>query len=291
MAEKKKKFNYADGWHPTGPGGKLQYWEKGKLKTPGTNAWRLLTGIAKEANELLVKPAGMIATDVKHGLKDALSIGQYSDQVRNGKRLTINQVKAENLRNQNLVGNEGGLVRHLSQLNRMDGRSIWNLQPPQTGEVEPTNQATQTSNSTRLGKLTIGLDGEIDPAWQRALGMEVGQTVNGQNFVPTTYDKGGANQAYANTETGSVKTQELPNNTKSKELSGKEKWLKDTAKSPAALAGIDENIRWEAYQKNQDFQKHRKAGTLAEFARKYPNSETAKQLKNRLKIVSPLDLE
>ena len=79
MAETKEKkkelFNRADGWHPTGPGGKLQYWEKGQLKAPGTNAFKLLSAVAREGKELIGQPLRMIGTDVKSGLKDALSIG------------------------------------------------------------------------------------------------------------------------------------------------------------------------------------------------------------------------
>jgi|GEM_PF-6947525 len=57
----------------------------------------------------------------------------------------------------------------------------------------------QASNSSRLGELKIGIDGQIDPAIQRALGLETGQMIDGQNFVPTTYEPGSATQAYANT--------------------------------------------------------------------------------------------
>ena len=64
----------------------------------------------------------------------------------------------------------------------------------------------QASNSSRLGELKIGIDGEIDPALQRALGLETGQMMDGQNFVPTTYEPGSVNQAYANTSSATEPT-------------------------------------------------------------------------------------
>ena len=59
----------------------------------------------------------------------------------------------------------------------------------------------QASNSSPIGKLTIGVDGEIDPQLRRALGMETGQITDGDlsTFRPTTYEPGGANQVYAKT--------------------------------------------------------------------------------------------
>ncbi len=64
----------------------------------------------------------------------------------------------------------------------------------------------QASNSSPIGKLTIGVDGEIDPQLRQALGMETGQMMDGQNFVPTTYEPGSVNQAYANTSSAREST-------------------------------------------------------------------------------------
>ena len=159
MAETKEKkkelFNRADGWHPTGPGGKLQYWEKGQLKAPGTNAFKLLSNVAREGNELIGQPLRMIGTDVKSGLKDTLSIGQYSDQVRDGKRLTINQVKQERLKNEGKIGTEGGFVRYLSELGSLDTKfDADQLSGTATSEVEQNPAGVDTNTGGVAADLT-----------------------------------------------------------------------------------------------------------------------------------------
>ena len=197
---KKKKFNYSDGWHPSGPGGKLQYWEKGKLKTPGTNAWKLLTRTVKEGNELIGKPLGMVATDVKSGLKDALSIGQYSDQVRDGKRLTLNQVKAEQLRNEGKVGTEGGLVRHLSELNQEPATQ----KPPSiVGDLGPSALSPQDSF---LGNLE-GFDGKIGHNLQ---GLSINFDYN--NAVPGAVSNKQAYSARESTLGDALTTEQIQSN-------------------------------------------------------------------------------
>ena len=95
MAE--KKFNYADGWHPSGPGGKLEYWEKGKRKKPGTEALRLLKNVSSEANQLIGQPIREATTDVKNALGDVLKIGRYSGIVKDGKRLTVFEARRQGL--------------------------------------------------------------------------------------------------------------------------------------------------------------------------------------------------
>jgi hypothetical protein len=95
MAE--KKFNYADGWHPSGPGGKLEYWEKGKRKKPGTEALRLLKNVSSEADQLIGQPIREATTDVKNALGDVLKIGRYSGIVKDGKRLTVFEARRQGL--------------------------------------------------------------------------------------------------------------------------------------------------------------------------------------------------
>ena len=94
MAE---NFSRADGWWPTGPGGKLQYWEKGKLKKPGTEALKLLKNVSSEANELIGQPIREATTDVKNALGDVLKIGRYSGIVKDGKRLTVFEARRQGL--------------------------------------------------------------------------------------------------------------------------------------------------------------------------------------------------
>ena len=58
----------------------------------------------------------------------------------------------------------------------------------------------------------------------------------------------------------------------------KAKWLYDTRNSPAARAGVfSDDERWALQQKDRDFQESKRTGTLDEFAKKYPNSQTAKR--------------
>ena len=55
-------------------------------------------------------------------------------------------------------------------------------------------------------------------------------------------------------------------------------WLERTANSPAARAGVfSDDERWALHQKNRDFQEAKRTGTLDEFAKKYPDSQTAKR--------------
>ena len=75
----------------------------------------------------------------------------------------------------------------------------------------------------------------------------------------------------------------------------KAKWLYDTRNSPAAKAfGNSEEAnerRWALQQKHRDFKAHRKAKTLAEFAKKYPQSQTAKERNIRNKIPTSLEMD
>tara|TARA_B100001250_G_scaffold328810_1_gene293391 strand:+ start:544 stop:1182 length:639 start_codon:yes stop_codon:yes gene_type:complete len=76
-----------------------------------------------------------------------------------------------------------------------------------------------------------------------------------------------------------------------REAEAKAKWLKKTRNSPAARAGIGDDKRYNLHKKNKDFQAHKKAGTLDKFAKKYPDSQTAKRRKKRLRIPSPMDMD
>lgn len=114
MAE---NFSRADGWWPTGPGGKLQYWEKGKVKTPGTDAMKILRRTGSMAKDLIVKPGQMVATDVRNALSDVMKIGQYSKFTdKNGKRLTIFEARRKGLLKN--YSREGGLAYHLENLGK-----------------------------------------------------------------------------------------------------------------------------------------------------------------------------
>jgi hypothetical protein len=68
-------------------------------------------------------------------------------------------------------------------------------------------------------------------------------------------------------------------------------WLDKTANSPAARAGFSDDQRWALHTKDRDFQQARKTGTLDEFAQKYPNSNTARELAIRNRIPSVMDME
>ena len=69
----------------------------------------------------------------------------------------------------------------------------------------------------------------------------------------------------------------------------KEAYLKDTENTPAARAGFDPDVRWNQHLMHQDFKKHRDAGTLEDFARLYPESQTAKRLREEIPYGRPID--
>ena len=68
-------------------------------------------------------------------------------------------------------------------------------------------------------------------------------------------------------------------------------WIDKTRNSPAAQAGIDGKARYDAHLQHQDWKKHRKAGTLDEFAKQYPDSQTAKERNIRNKIPTSMEMD
>ena len=72
-------------------------------------------------------------------------------------------------------------------------------------------------------------------------------------------------------------------------------WIDKTRNSPAARAFGDSDEankrRYEAHLQHQDWKKHRKAGTLDDFAKKYPQSQTAKERAMNNRILSPMDMD
>ena len=68
-------------------------------------------------------------------------------------------------------------------------------------------------------------------------------------------------------------------------------WIHKTRNTPAAQAGIDGSDRYKAHLQHQDWKKHRKAGTLDEFAKQYPDSQTAKERAMNNRILSPMDMD
>jgi len=69
----------------------------------------------------------------------------------------------------------------------------------------------------------------------------------------------------------------------------KTQWLEDTRNSPAARASIDPDARWSQKKMNDDFQVYRDAGDLEGFARKYPQSQTAKKMRRDAPYGRPVD--
>ena len=68
-------------------------------------------------------------------------------------------------------------------------------------------------------------------------------------------------------------------------------WIHETRNTPAAQAGIDGSDRYKAHLQHQDWKSHRKAGTLDEFAKKYPQSQTAKERAMNNRILTPMDMD
>lgn len=76
---------------------------------------------------------------------------------------------------------------------------------------------------------------------------------------------------------------------KVKDFLAKTQWLEDTRNSPAARASIDPDARWAQKKMNDDFQVYRDAGDLEGFARKYPQSQTAKKMRRDAPYGRPVD--
>ena len=204
----KGKFSRADGWHRTGPGNPptLQYWEKGKVKKPGTEAFKLLKGISKEAQQLLIQPAKMAAVDVKNALSDVGNIGRYSAITHKGKQLTIFEARRKGLLNDKEFSRRLGLIYHLQNLKKSKG-SLWNLQYPEgkssaevkTEELEKARnkeltfeQQSNIANSETSGGKSAKSASNVTPemiAWQNRLGITPGEKpmfVSGDTYLGST---------------------------------------------------------------------------------------------------------
>ena len=72
---------------------------------------------------------------------------------------------------------------------------------------------------------------------------------------------------------------------------GQVDWLAATANSPAAQAGFTPEQRWSLQQQTRDFRGAQKAGSLDEFVKKYPQSQTAKERAISNKIPTSMDME
>jgi len=90
-------------------------------------------------------------------------------------------LQAEGLQNKDYLTNDE--ARRLLKRQELEGR------------IREAKHNTYNKNE----QLRIAKQAQQDPWGVNQLVTEVGQMVNGQNFVPTTYSKDGANQAYANT--------------------------------------------------------------------------------------------
>ena len=76
------------------------------------------------------------------------------------------------------------------------------------------------------------------------------------------------------------------------EAQAKAAWLHKTRNSPAARSGaFTDDQRWNTQKQHQDWKSHRKAGTLDDFAKKYPQSQTAKERAMNNRILSPMDMD
>jgi len=72
---------------------------------------------------------------------------------------------------------------------------------------------------------------------------------------------------------------------------GETDWLAATANSPAAQAGFTPEERWALQQKTRDFRGAQKAGTMDEFVKQYPQSQTAKERAIGNRIPTSMDME
>jgi hypothetical protein len=72
---------------------------------------------------------------------------------------------------------------------------------------------------------------------------------------------------------------------------GETDWLAATSNSPAAQAGFTPEQRWALQQQTRDFRGAQKAGTMDEFVKKYPQSQTAKERAIGNRIPTSMDME
>ena len=84
------------------------------------------------------------------------------------------------------------------------------------------------------------------------------------------------------------------------EISARQKWLNKTKNSPAARGGLSDDQRWAARQKHKDFKSMQAKSMMpgakpgaakAEFAKKHPTSNVAKDLKKSRRVTQVMDLE
>ena len=153
------------------------------------------------------------------------------------------------------------------------------------------NPFAPSPEATRMaGDTSIGSGGFLAPAGYELQGDYTGLSAtppggNGDIYAgnqggwvnaPVDYELQGD---YTNLPTsppgGNVLNPEVP--TGVIDDGGRQAWLDKTANSPAARAGFSDDHRWSLHLKNRDFQQARKTGTLDEFAKKYPDSQTAKR--------------
>ncbi len=198
----KGKFSRADGWHRTGPGNPptLQYWEKGKVKKPGTEAFKLLKGISKKAQQLLIQPAKMAAVDVKNALSDVGNIGRYSAITHKGKQLTIFEARRKGLLNDKEFSRRLGLIYHLQNLGKSSAE-VKTKELEEAGDNELTfEQQSNIANSEASGgksaKSASNVTSEFEKEWNRKnLGQETLVTTTPQGKVIKVGDRLKNNQA------------------------------------------------------------------------------------------------
>jgi len=117
-----------------------------------------------------------------------------------------------------------------------------------------------------------------------------------QNRTGEYVDKTPSNTRKSFEQTKTEVQEGLQNVARAEEAAAKAKemkdWLHKTRNSPAARSGaFTDDQRWNTQKQHQDWKSHRKAGTLDEFAKQYPNSQTAKERNIRNRIPTSMDMD
>ena len=152
-------------------------------------------------------------------------------------------------------------------------------------------EASMIPDTTRMaGDTSIGSGGFLAPAGYELQGdyTNLSATPPGGNGDIYAGNQGGWVNApvdyelqgdYTNLPTnppgGNVLNTEVP--TGVIDDGGRQAWLDKTANSPAARAGFSDDHRWALHLKDRDFQEAKRTGTIDEFVKKYPDSQTAKR--------------
>ena len=193
-------------------------------------------------------------------------------------------VHRQNLKTRNFLGGfVGGLLSPVTNTLGMMGVpgmiGAGYANPKDSNKVAPQPWIIDENSGAVIANPALGKVDDYNEAYQES------KNYLGSNnpYQIVENDIAAANEA-ANKQTVIEKVEEF--------LSPKDQWLHKTRNSPAARSGaFTGDQRWNQHVMNQDWQEARKSGTLDDFAAKYPQSQTAKEMRIKGRIPTSMDME